>query len=230
MTSRPPDFRRVYMLANEILVSTRIINVFPFNIKSLVKEQSDAQLCSYRKAEEKYHVPIRDFGSDSAHLEEYCGANIIFYNNKEQKTRIRFSIGHELGHMLLGHKMNLKKSDPLYGVQEVEANCFSAQLLMPEQIIRECSRRGYMISVEYIMDSFGVSKMAAEKRRETLSKTNHEWKSRSEKMYDDIIIERNIKTIDTIAPRRDIYDICFSDEEYEKQQERDSWLDGRGRW
>lgn len=168
MTYRNPDFKRLYVMANEILISTRKIEEFPYSIKSLSTEQADVQVCSYRKAKEKYKIPIEDFGSKSAHLEEYCGAHIIFFNEKEEKYRVRFSIGHELGHMMLGHKMNLTEDDPLYGIQETEANCFSAQLLMPEQLLRECSRRGYTISIDYIMKSFGVSEEAAKKEKRHL--------------------------------------------------------------
>ncbi len=230
MTSKTPDFSKVYSLANEILVATKSIETFPFSMKAVIKEFSDAQVCSYSKAIKKYHVPITDFGSDSAHLEEYCGANIIFYNDKENKARLRFDLAHEFGHLMLGHKMNLSKDDPLYSVQEIETNCFAAQLLMPEQLLRECGNRGYIMSAAYIMQSFGVSNMASEKRRKTLAKTNYEWRNRSEKMYDDIIIERNKTFLDAIAPVnfKDNSNYFWEDE-YERQRERNSWFSMRGR-
>ncbi|SCY14226.1 protein of unknown function [Butyrivibrio sp. INlla14] len=232
MTSRKPDFKRVYMLANEILVVTRTIDTFPYSVKQLAMEQADVQVCSFKKAQEKYKIPIKDFGSESAHLEEYMGAHIIFFNEQEEKYRVRFSIGHELGHMLLEHDMNLKKENPLYGVQEVEANCFSAQLLMPEQLLRECNNRGYKTDVDYIIKSFGVSEDAAQRRKNTLAKNNYEWRNRSEKMFDDIIIERNLAFLDKIAPRRRVerFNSFFYDEEMDMQKERYSWLDTRRRW
>uniref|UniRef100_UPI0025FF418A ImmA/IrrE family metallo-endopeptidase n=1 Tax=Anaerovibrio sp. TaxID=1872532 RepID=UPI0025FF418A len=201
---------------------------FPYSIKKVAEEMADVKVCSFRKAIEKYHIPIKDFGSNSAHLEELRGAHIIFFNEKEAKYRVRFDIGHELGHMLFGHKMNLKESDPLYGVQEVEANCFAAQLLMPEQLLRECSSRGHTISTNYIEKSFVVSDEAAGKRRSTLAKTNYEWKSRAEKEYDDIIIMRYANFLDKIAPRK--FEVDYYDYDDERQLERDSWLNNRSRW
>jgi hypothetical protein len=119
MTSKKPDFKRVYSIANEYLAVTNCIDVFPYSLKALVKEQADVQLCSFGKAIDKYGIPIKSFGSESALIEEYCGAHIIFFNEKEDKRRVRFSIGHEFGHFVLGHKMNLDREDPIYGIQDI---------------------------------------------------------------------------------------------------------------
>lgn len=116
------------------------------------------------------------------------GAHIIFYNQDEAPYRVRFSILHEFGHYFLGHELNLDRNDKLYGVQEVEANCFAAQVLMPEQLLRECSKRGKKLSEDFIMKSFGVSWEAARKRRNTLARTVYEWRSREESRYDDIVL------------------------------------------
>ena len=159
------DFAFVYTKANEILLTSTTIEVFPFQMGAFIKEQSDIRLCTYRKAKEKFGINISAFGSESAVLQEYGGASIIFYNQNEPEYRVRFSIMHEYAHYYLGHEMNLEKTDSKYQKQEIEANCFAAQILMPEQILRVVSKRGYVISVEYIMKSFGVSEDAAKRRR-----------------------------------------------------------------
>ena len=160
---------------------------------------------------------------------EYGGANIIFYNEKEVKQRIRFSIGHEYGHFVFGHKMNLKESDPLYKKQEIEANCFSAQLLMPEQLIREATRRGKTPNANFIIESFDVSPEAADRRKETLARYDSEWRKRSERVYDDIILNRFSSFLNTIAPMNE-YSSYDYDYEYRQQQEREKWFDTRTRW
>lgn len=135
---------------------------------------------------------------------------------------------HEFGHYILNHKMDLKETDKLYHKQELEANCFAAQILMPEQILRECANRGKRIMVNFIRESFGVSDEAAKKRKHTLANTNAEWKSRSERMYDDIIIEKYMHKINQMAPKmKSYYD--FVEDNY-RQNERESWLDNRSRW
>ncbi len=138
---RPVNYKRIYRCANEILALSSVITDFPFKAKKLVHEQSDIAFCSFEKAR-RYLVDITQFGSESAVLMEMGGAYIIFYNQAEMIYRIRFSIMHEFGHYVLRHRLNLKKEDPLYGVQEIEANCFAAQMLMPEQLLRACAQRG----------------------------------------------------------------------------------------
>ena len=225
---RKPDFRRVYEQANEILVCTAVIDDFPFPAKRLIKEQTDIALRTFDKAC-FYDVDIRQFGSESAVLTEKQGAYIIFYNQTEPNYRIRFSMMHELGHYLLGHEMNLSINDPLYGVQETEANCFAAQVLMPEQLLRECSKRGVTVSEEFIRDAFGVSADAARIRKQTLAKTNYEWRSREETMFDDIILSRFAAHLDSIASKTGLYSYSLEEDD-ERERERSEWLYTRSRW
>ena len=200
-----------------------------FKVKALVNEQADIAFCTFEKAKSKYHQDIRQFGSDSAVLMEMQGVYIIFYNQVEAPCRVRFSIMHEFGHYVLGHELNLAREDPLYGVQEVEANCFAAQLLMPEQLLRACTQRGKTLSEDFIIQSFDVSREAAQKRRSTLARTNYEWRSREESRYDDIILERYADMLNRIAPPPRQFSYTFEDD-YEREQERSSWLDTRSRW
>lgn len=223
------DYSKVYCKANELLVSSSVIETFPYKVGALIKEQSDIRLCRYAKAYEKYGIPIHHFGSESAVIMEFCGAVIIFYNQDEVEYRIRFGIMHEFGHYVLGHKFNLKETAPLYHTQELEANCFAAQMLMPEQLLRECQNRGKTVSVEFIKQSFAVSEDAASKRKRTMANTIYEWKSRAEKEYDDIIILKYASMINKIAPKS-LYEYDF-DDEYNRQRERNSWYsDSRTRW
>jgi len=59
------------------------------------------------------------------------------YNNSQHPHRQRFTVAHEIGHLLLGHtgknfvlELNSKKPE------EVEANQFAAELLMPLEMIK----------------------------------------------------------------------------------------------
>lgn len=222
------DYALIYSTANEILATTSVIETFPYKVGKLVEEQSDIRLCKYSKAFGKYGVSIDKFGSESAVIQEYMGMYIISYNQDELDYRVRFSIMHEYGHYILKHKMNLSKDDPLYIRQELEANCFAAQMLMPEQLLRKANSNGKIISIDFIMNSFVVSDDAAEKRKKTLASTTPEWRSRAEKMYDDIILMRFEKFINKIAPINNKY--YDYDYEMDRQYERNSWLDTRTRW
>ncbi len=224
------NYKKVYSKANEYLALAQSITGFPFKVKEFVYEQSDIKLCSFKKAKEKYDIYIPLFGSESAIIQEISGIYIIFYNQDEPVYRVRFSIMHEFGHYVLGHKMNLKESDPLYHTQELEANCFAAQLLMPEQLLRECINRHKRTTIEFIMSAFEVSEDAALKRKNTLANTNYEWRSREEKEFDDIILMRYAKKLNEIAPKVRSYDYYDYEADITQQRERDSWLDTRSRW
>lgn len=221
------DFKRIYTKANEVLVASNVIAEFPFNIKGLIREMSDINICSYSKAKQNYGLKLDTFKSDDAEIKEMRGMHIIFYNDNEIVTRKRYSLVHEFSHYILGHKLDLDRDNPLYQKQEIEANCCAAQILMPEQIIRVCQKRNYVTSEDFISKSFGVSGEAASKRRKSLAKYEYEWRSRSEKEFDDIILDKYASYINSIAPKkRDAYDF---EEELESQRRRDSWYAESGR-
>ena len=215
-----PDFAKVYSAANEILVSTSVINTFPFDAKALIREQTDIRCRTYKKASE-YGVDISEFGSESAVVIKFNGKTIIFYDSEKPETHNKFSLIHEAGHIINNHDFDYKSKEE-YGIYEVEANYFTAQLLMPEQLIRYVQGKGVSVTNIFLQKHFGVSRLAAVKRLETLSKTNMEWYSRSEKEYDDIILSRFMPFLKKISPSfTDYYDEI---DEFEKQLERDSWL------
>ena len=91
---------------------------------------------------------------------------------------------------------------------------------MPEQLLRELQSRGITITNPFLQSTFGVSGLAANKRLNTLAKTNSEWRSRAEREFDDIILLKYAAFLDKISPRISFYDF---DEEFEMQRKRDSW-------
>lgn len=217
MTNSKPNFQKAYKNANEILVSSKTITEFPYSASKLIKEQSDIVCRSFDKAQ-KYNVDIEAFGSESAVIINLDNRDIIFYNQNEIPQRVKFSMIHEFGHRKNGHELK-KMSDKIYGIAEVETNYFTAQLLMPEQILREFQKRGKRIEKSFLMNTFGVSEQAAIKRIETLNKITWE-RSLLEKQYDDIILNKYLPWINSIVPNN--IDYLFSDDEA-KQQERELW-------
>lgn len=121
------------------------------------------------------------------------------------------------GHVYLEHDFNNKD---LYDKYEVEANYFAAQLLMPEQILREFQNRGKRIDEEFLQKNFGVSRSAAEKKMDNLFKIT--WvRNEEETIFDDIILGRYMKWINSIVPEKTDYDSYFYEEEL--RQEREQW-------
>lgn len=214
-----PNFKKVLEKANDILVSSYMINTFPFSITKVIKEKTNIVCRSYLKAG-MYGVDINAFGSKDAIYQVYNGKGIIFYNEKiPWKERQRFSLNHELGHCIMQHDLDNKD---MYDVYEVEANFFAAQMLMPEQVINKLLKRGKTINEENLVSWFNVSKAAARKRLETLRKIDFNNRTYEEDMVDQSILLKFQTFIDSIAPRKaDYYDPYF---EEELQRERDSWI------
>lgn len=225
-TEFKPNFAKAYNLATEILLTSNCFSSFPYQIKDLVKNITDISCCSYKKAL-KYGIQAEVFGSDSASVHEYEGMNIIFYNQEDPKPRIKFSIAHELGHYLLLHKKGLNSEDKLYEKQEIEANFFSAQLLMPEQLLDYFRKNLIRINTSFLTKNFGVSEEAAQKRIKTLkTKIKRENYKNFNKDFDESIIYKYKDFLDSVISefyknnKKDDYDF---EEEYRKQNERNNW-------
>ena len=120
----------------------------------------------------------------------------------------------------MNHDLNNKENYDLY---EVEANFFAAQLLMPEQVINELRRRGTQITSHQLQKWFGVSKLAAEKRMETLRKIDYSHRTDEEKTMDDYIVMKYKNFIDKIAPVSNTFNMYDPYEEEELQNERNNW-------
>lgn len=216
-TEVKPNFARAYSKANEILVRSSVISSFPFSPIQLVSEQTDYVCRTFAKAR-KYGVDMRDFGSDSAVIMTMGGKTIIFYDESKTSSHVGFSILHEFGHPINGHDFTVSDEET-YGRYEIETNYFAAQLLMPEQILRELQSRGVRITKDFLQTKFGVSGEAAEKRIATLAKAKIEWYSRAEREFDDVILLKYAAFLDDICPKKTDY----AEIDYERQRERDRW-------
>lgn len=63
---------------------------------------------------------------------------IIAYNDKQHPHRQRFTVAHEIGHLIIGHTHKGNDYDPdSKDIHEVEANAFAAELLMPENWLKD---------------------------------------------------------------------------------------------
>lgn len=101
------------------------------------------------------------------------GAAYILINSDKRRVRRRFTIAHELGHLVMGHlrggQVVIDEALNERAPQEREANAFAAGLLMPRSGVRGAVGRfrkrlgendpvGWTV---WLADSFGVSEEAA---------------------------------------------------------------------
>lgn len=93
---------------------------------------------------------------------------MIIVNQNAPKTRRRFSVAHEIGHVVLRHGairfMIDKRPAGRPEWQEVQANAFAAELLMPKLAMM---RKG-ILTPKRIADMCGVSMEAARMRAQQL--------------------------------------------------------------
>lgn len=88
----------------------------------------------------------------------------VVYNDSADGRRILFTLAHEVGHIYMGH------DDVDVEAEEIEANVFSTQLLLPDySIVRIYSEYGTM-NPKILCDIFGVSIDAARNRIAQLGK------------------------------------------------------------
>lgn len=141
-------------LSWNILIREKVSEL-PVNIVTLCK-QMDIQV--------KYYTPD---DSDGKSLFTF-GYPIILVNKECSRPRKRFTIAHELGHILLGHvgKYGLVNREPSPNDNpiEQEANIFASRLLAPACVLWGCQ----VCNVEELAKLCGISKKAAIYRMERL--------------------------------------------------------------
>ena len=231
MDKYKPDFKKAYCMANEILIQSYVIEKIPFDVKKHLREETDIALRKYHTAKRKYGVSVPDLGSDDALIVEQNGRHIIFYDEFAYAPRMIWSIVHEMGHFYLGHNLDFKNISPeQYEKQEIEANFFAAQLLMPDQVIWELVDRYHLdITSSFLQNHFAVSNEAAEKRIDTLSRQFDYRGTREAKENGDLIILKFGSFINSLKPSGYYTYSSYEDEE-EMQKERDSWDSRRRNW
>lgn len=222
MATCKPDFKKSYIAAHEKLVKLPLGTTFPLKTSKIIEDFSDLELHSFNWAEKHGFLRIY-FKSESAELYEQNGRYTIFYNETKPSTHSKFSILHELFHYESNHDLNAgEKNTELYNKQEVEANFFAAEMLMPEPVIKELEKRGKKMDAKEIQKVFGTSAKAAEIRFKTLKSYPSFLRSNEEKEFDEYLVKFTFKKfIDSICPKMRKLDL---QNEYELQAERDRWI------
>lgn len=116
-------------------------------------------------------------GTLIANAEKTAGA--IFYNGTVPRPRQKFTIGHELGHFLLPWHRQTSFECTVEDISsrarkdwEIQANQFSAELLMPEALVKSrlhVLRDPELAHIQVLSDQFEVSFEAAARRLVELS-------------------------------------------------------------
>ena len=110
-------------------------------------------------------VPMNDVSSKVSGLLVQCRTeedeySVIGYNEKHPWCRRRFTIGHEIGHLLMGHTCEGRDvTDASHN--EREADIFASELLLPSELIKKDFRSTpdlQLLAKKYIMSKEAVTR------------------------------------------------------------------------
>lgn len=105
-----------------------ILNQFGWKAYTVEEAEEYGVKCPFNLNENKpainFRVPI-------------TGERYIIYYDEKYIPRLRWSIAHEIGHIILGHEKEFtnRLTETEYSIAEIEAHLFAAELLAPTRII-----------------------------------------------------------------------------------------------
>lgn len=175
------DWRSITSAAYLALVQ---LNITTFPISPEQIKCDDVMIISYQKYSKVTGVSLDQITCvhqlDDAFLLRNLrpGISFILYNEDKITSRLKHTLWHEVGHIKCKHKKHADK-------EEIEANFFASQANAPNVIIKEISKRGYKIDVQFLVDCFGLSMESARKKLDYLGKYYFDHTNE----YDDVILQ-----------------------------------------
>lgn len=217
MTEIKPNYNRATTSAYQTLIYNNIsLPIDPYKIKL---QDIKIKILSMQDFSKRFNVPMEELTQNGSFNEGYNvvqvkngikKATILYNENIVSNERKRFTIAHEIGHIVLGHKEHSDNN-------EKEADTFASQLLLPHCILEELVRCGKVVTESYLKEKFGLSNEAAHISKLQVGKKID---ANAVNEYEDIIL--NLYN-DFIC--QETYNTKYRNykEEEEMQDERDSW-------
>lgn len=108
------------------------------------------------------NIPLKedDLKIDGVSHMDARGNMFIMCKRNSPPTRKRFTLAHELGHLVLEHVHMGQSSQHSNNAQEAEANAFASELLMPSDDLKAFMKQAYR-TVKQVTDRYQVSDQAA---------------------------------------------------------------------
>ncbi len=136
------------------ILGNRIISSYPIDLDVYLKK-AKAEVIYLDIINSGYTINIPQFYKDFFSETEY----LICVNRNEPKTRNRFVIAHELGHIFLKH---LNPTNKFYintakWKYEIEANSFAGETLVPTSVLKNLIYTKKVTSIEHLSQLFEVS-------------------------------------------------------------------------
>lgn len=172
------DYQKARDKSWEIIFKYKI-NSLPVDLFRLAK-QLKIKIISYDKGKSLIKtMGLEDHKSNDAFTAVIKKRYIIFYNDTvENQGRLRFTLAHELGHIVLGHVKTAtvwnRGEDEPQSPEEIQANIFASRLLAPACVLHELNLHTHEDIAELCGLSYAAAKIRAE-RMETLYEREKEW-------------------------------------------------------
>lgn len=177
MTATLIKYVNAFEKSQQILNQLRLLS-FPINIFGILE---DAGIIVQTLSAFKAHSPENKSSIRDAKCYYYVEADVylIIYNENVNEYRIRFSLAHELGHIVLGH-LNEEVTeisrggldDITYYRMEGEANVFAGNFLAPPIIINDVLGNG-PFDIKLLKRKFELSEPSLKEYRK---RDYHLWK------------------------------------------------------
>lgn len=161
-----PDYYKATNKAYELIIQQDTLEL-PVNLSSLLLLlKSNTRLMTYSQMAARFSMSVYDYmdtvPSEFGYTIKKRDKNYILYNEEKGYYTNRFTIAHEIGHIVLEHKID----DP---VAKREANCFARNLLCPVPIIDSF----HMASVADYVGWFHISDLMAENCIKNVASDRH---------------------------------------------------------
>ncbi len=175
-----PDYHVATNAAYELLIEQDVLEL-PVNLNKLVYlRRQNTRLMTYSQMAARFSITFGEYKSlvpsEFGFTMKHGSRNYILYNEEKGYYTNRFTIAHEIGHIILEHKID-------DSVTEREANCFARNLLCPVPVIN-----GFNITnIEDYMGWFHVSDLMAENCIKNISSDRYYIKDRLYSIVDDLI-------------------------------------------
>jgi len=147
---------------NQAMISGNVATDLDQIIKNLNLKVFEIDMDELRKKNENIGIDETTSGFLTKVDDQY----MIYLNKNHSMNRKRFTIAHEIGHLKLNHLEDIVYRDSTTSLgtneNEVKANAFAAELLMPEELVRYAYN--LLKSVSKTARVFGVSEVAAYNR------------------------------------------------------------------
>ena len=168
---REPDFKKATQKATELLCEQdlkfdRVLNVRNLKYDKHVVFDSIQNYCMLtRTPVSTFLDPEKKILHDGCSLFDKRTGIYIVLNNDEVHyfEHANWTLAHEIGHIYLDHENDGR-------TEEIEAHHFAAQLFMPEYTIYQMGREYGKVTAKDLVEIFGVSPEAAQRRINSMNK------------------------------------------------------------